>query len=105
MAPNNQTQGNWEEHPNTHELKQLIGKLEEHIHHHKETITHLEEIVIVQRPLIQSLNTEKQTLHETIKGLEAKLAGFTKAQLVRTLTDAEKNSVYSFGSVIKAFNE
>ncbi|CAN5843241.1 hypothetical protein BH11BAC4_BH11BAC4_07640 [soil metagenome] len=99
MESTKQNQGNWED--PKHENEKLHGE----INSNREKIRHLEEIVRVQRLLIDSIEKEKQTFLETIKGLESKLAGYTKAQLVRVLTDAEKNSTYSFGSVIKAYND
>jgi hypothetical protein len=57
--------------------------------------------------LIDGLEKEKQRLLENIKDLEAKLATFTKAQLIRQLSDLEKNATYSNvkGSVVKASDD
>jgi predicted RNase H-like nuclease (RuvC/YqgF family) len=92
---------------NLEECRRENHHLREKNDQQRETICHLEEIVRCQRPLIDGLEKEKQRLLENIKDLEAKLATFTKAQLIRQLSDLEKNATYSNvkGSVVKASDD
>ena len=79
-----------------------IMELRENLQFHKDRVIDLEELLKTQRRLIASVDKEKEMLHEMIKELETKLSGFTKAQLVRPLTQAERGIAYSYATFVKS---